>query len=110
MQIVRALAILFAALSAMPLLATADSPSAGVSVVNFAFEDDETGTLVTLATAGEPVVWRDVSGIHTVTATDGSFHSGQLRPGETFTRTFEAGTYAYACQIHPTMRGVLVVS
>lgn len=38
---------------------------------------------------------------HTVTADDGSFDSGTLNPGESFTHTFAtAGTYPYYCEFH----------
>lgn len=41
----------------------------------------------------------------------GGFHSsGSLQPGETFTVAFsKAGTYSYACVLHPQMVGTLVV-
>ena len=39
---------------------------------------------------------------HNVTASDGSFNSGTLKPGGSFTFTFtKAGTYSYVCSIHP---------
>ncbi len=39
-----------------------------------------------------------------------AFHSGHLHPGEEFTvRDLAAGTYPYHCNIHPFMRGVIVV-
>ncbi|HET6315861.1 MAG TPA: plastocyanin/azurin family copper-binding protein, partial [Chloroflexota bacterium] len=39
---------------------------------------------------------------HNVTASDGSFNSGTLKPGSSFTFTFtKAGTYSYVCSIHP---------
>lgn len=51
---------------------------------------------------------------HTVTSADDSavdFDSGELAQDETFEQTFdEAGTYAYFCQIHPTMTAEVVVS
>ena len=50
---------------------------------------------------------------HTVTSRDDSavqFDSGQFANGETFEVTFEeAGEFAYFCQIHPTMRAVVIV-
>lgn len=54
------------------------------------------------AKAGEPVRWRNTGGaVHTVTAADGSFDSGAMRPGATFRHTFAApGTYDYYCQPH----------
>jgi plastocyanin len=47
---------------------------------------------------------------HTVTALDGSFNSGNLNPGDSFTYTFRTpGTYAYFCEYHPWMKGVIIV-
>ena len=47
---------------------------------------------------------------HTVSASDGSFDSGTLGSDARFETTFErAGTFAYFCQIHPTMRGTVRV-
>jgi plastocyanin len=41
------------------------------------------------------------SAMHTVTAEDGSFDSGEVDPSETYERTFdEPGTYAYYCEPH----------
>ncbi len=47
---------------------------------------------------------------HTVTATDGTFNSGNLDSGQTWTYTFTTpGTYAYSCTYHPWMKGTVVV-
>ena len=50
---------------------------------------------------------------HTVTADEDSeldFDSGDLGEGEAFTVTFdETGTFAYFCEIHPTMRATVTV-
>ncbi|HYB84540.1 MAG TPA: cupredoxin domain-containing protein [archaeon] len=47
---------------------------------------------------------------HTVTASDGSFDSGNMNPGGTFTYTFtRPGTYSYICTYHPWMRGFVTV-
>ena len=50
---------------------------------------------------------------HTITSRDGTpiaFDSGNLDQGETFEVTFdEPGEYPYFCQIHPTMRAVVIV-
>lgn len=47
---------------------------------------------------------------HNITADDGSFTSGNLAPGATFQTTLAAGTYAYHCSIHPTMKGTVTVT
>ena len=48
--------------------------------------------------------------IHTITADDISFNSGNIIPRATFEHTFAtAGTYTYHCSIHPTMRGTITV-
>jgi plastocyanin len=62
-------------------------------------------------TAGETVTWtNEDSTNHTVTADEGQFESGDLGSGETFSLTFnEAGSYAYHCSIHPSMKGTVVV-
>ena len=47
---------------------------------------------------------------HTVTSALGSFDSGSLGYGETFSFTFSAaGTYHYSCSIHSSMLGSVVV-
>ena len=60
---------------------------------------------------GTTVVWRNDDPIdHTVTATGGGFDSGLIAPGKTWARTFRsAGTFDYACQPHPVMRGRVTV-
>ncbi len=47
---------------------------------------------------------------HTVTANDGSFYSGNMASGETFTYTFsKPGVYQYHCTYHPWMIGTVTV-
>lgn len=78
------------------------------------------GVCETTITAGDTVVWDNVSGTHTVTECNsdfsvcppaGGFDSGFLGPGDTFTHTFEAaGTFPYWCALHPIeMRGRIIV-
>lgn len=46
---------------------------------------------------------------HTVTASDGSWDSGNLAPGTTFERGFVLpGAYPYLCRYHPGMTGTIV--
>jgi plastocyanin len=62
---------------------------------------------------GTTVTWaNDDDGLgHTITADDGSFDSGRMGSGATFSHTFDsAGAYAYQCAIHPkSMQGTVVV-
>lgn len=59
------------------------------------------------AVAGDTIAWTNQGGrAHTVTANDGSFNSGNLVVGQTFSRTFTtAGTFIYHCTIHRGMYG-----
>ena len=67
-------------------------------------------------TAGDTVVWTQPgTRVHNVTADDGSFGSGNLAAGGTFSQVFATpGTYRYHCTIHGApggigMSGVVVV-
>lgn len=60
---------------------------------------------------GSEVTWtnRDDT-VHTATAEDGTWDSGKLDGGEEFGfAAEEPGTYPYVCDIHPSMKGELVV-
>lgn len=47
---------------------------------------------------------------HTFTADDKSFDLGTVQPGKSATHTFdEAGTIAFHCEIHPSMKGTIEV-
>lgn len=51
------------------------------------------------------------SNAHTVTADDGSFDSGDLPSGEDWDWEFDtAGTYAYHCKYHASMKGSITVA
>lgn len=51
---------------------------------------------------GDTVTWTNSgSMMHTVTADNGSFDSGTLAPGQSFSHTFTTpGTYTYYCRFH----------
>jgi plastocyanin len=57
---------------------------------------------------GATVLWTNSSPLqHTVTADDGSFDSGLVDPGATFSQVFDApGEYMYFCQPHGAAGGV----
>jgi plastocyanin len=78
-----------------------------VSVKNMAFSP------ASLSVApGTTVTWVNNDGVaHTVTADDGTFDSGSIAPGNSFTHTFSsAGTVNYHCSIHPMMKGAVTVT
>ena len=61
--------------------------------------------------AGTTIVWRNRDPLnHTVTSDSGSFDSGELKPGASWSHTFtEPGTFSYHCTPHPLMRATVVV-
>ena len=80
-----------------------------VTIRNFAFVPAE----VQVA-PGTTVVWVNCEGAdidpHTSTADGGAWDSGFLRPGESYSRTFdEVGSFPYHCTPHPFMRGTVAV-
>jgi plastocyanin len=86
--------------------AAAPIAAAAVTIKDFSFQP----ATITVPVCGS-VTWtnQDATG-HTVTADDGSFDSGTVAPGATFTMTFPtAGTFAYHCKIHPTMTATVTV-
>ena len=60
---------------------------------------------------GQPVTFRNVSTVdHTVTARDNSFNSQNVAPGASWVYTpTTPGKFAYFCQYHPFMTGVITV-
>lgn len=77
-----------------------------VAIASFAFGPDELTIPV-----GTTVTWtNEDSAPHTATAEDGSFDSGRLERGDSFSYTFEeAGEFAYFCDIHPNMKATITV-
>jgi plastocyanin/sugar lactone lactonase YvrE len=61
--------------------------------------------------AGTTVTWTNNDAVpHTATASDASFDSGNLNPGQSYSFTFATpGSYPYACQYHAGMTGTIVV-
>jgi quinohemoprotein ethanol dehydrogenase len=62
--------------------------------------------------AGTTLTWSNSgSVIHTATATNGNWDTGDIAPGATVDVTFNtAGTYSYNCNPHPWMLGQVVVT
>ena len=88
--------------------AAAGGPVA-VTISNFSF--NPAGATVS---KGSTVGWSNKDSVgHTVTFDDSSItSSGTLQPGAgAFSVTFStAGTFAYHCSIHPSMKGIVTVS
>lgn len=90
---------------------TTAAPTEGAEVVlsDIAFEPSEItvepGTTITF-------VHEDGGIPHTVTAEEGSFDSGQMADGDTFTVTVDqAGEIPFFCEIHPDqMQGTIQVT
>jgi len=61
--------------------------------------------------AGDSVVWTNKDPFpHTVVANDESFRSKEIEPNTTFKfASNKSGTVPYACTLHPTMTGTVVV-
>ena len=89
--------------------ATSSPPSASgtaEAIKDFAFSPKTVTVKV-----GGAVTWTNQDGTtHSVKSDDGSFVSHDLEQGQTYTATFaKAGTFTYACGIHPFMTGTVVV-
>jgi plastocyanin len=85
---------------------TAAAAQVAVSIANFAYDPNPVTVNV-----GDTVTWTNNDGVpHTVTANDGSFQSGTLQPGQSFSFTFTApGSIDYHCEFHANMSGQVVV-
>jgi plastocyanin len=78
-----------------------------VSIQNFSFQPSNVNVSV-----GDTVTWtqKDAGTQHTVTSDNGAFGSANLATGQTFAHTFDqAGTFAYHCNIHPSMTATVTV-
>jgi len=88
----------------------------GYSNNNVSMTDNVYSPKVINVSLGVTVVWtNNGSMVHTVTADDNSFTSGNILPGASYTRTFNSqGSYAYHCNFHggtggSGMSGVVIV-
>lgn len=84
----------------------APTETADITIASFSFSgvsEVPVGTTVT--------VTNDDSTSHTWTSLDGVFDSATLSPGASFQFTFDtAGTFAFRCNIHPSMTGSITVT
>jgi glucose dehydrogenase/plastocyanin len=85
-----------------PIVATST-----VKVMEFSYDVPRASVV-----AGTTVTWTNAgSQIHTATASDGSFDTGDIAPGAAATFTFSTpGTYTYICAPHPWMSAQIIVT
>lgn len=104
---VTALAMFVAASMSLAFVPTASAANHDVAISNFAFSPNS----ITIA-PGDTVSWTNSDSVtHTVTGNDGSWGSGNLANGLTYSHQFnETGDYSYHCSIHTSMTGVVHVS
>lgn len=82
-------------------------PGCSVDIRNISFQP-----AVIQISVGETVTWENYDDVsHTVTGDNNEFDSGKLSKGQKFSHTFTtAGTFTYHCNVHPTMKGTIIVS
>jgi plastocyanin len=82
------------------------SRSEKVRIVEFTYLPDPV-----VVQAGGKVTWQNEDAApHTATADDNSWDTGTIEKGKLGSETFkEPGTFAYYCEIHPTMHGTVEV-
>jgi plastocyanin len=104
---VTALALFVVVSIALAFMPAAGAAGHDVGISNFAFSPDS----ITIA-PGDTVTWTNSDGTtHTVTGNNGSWGSGNLANGGTYTHQFnETGDFAYHCSIHTSMTGVVHVT
>ena len=108
--VVSALAFLIALCGLRGELASAGptaraSEAAKVGIVNFAFRP----STLTIAKGGSVTFSNSSKVTHTATR-KGAFDTGLIRPGRSVTVSFkQKGTFAYHCEIHPSMHGKVIV-
>jgi len=113
MRVRPAVVVAWIAAGALSLLLLAaplavDAATSAVSIAGFAFAP--AGITINV---GDTVRWTNNEGsaiFHTSTADNGTWDSKVLANGQSFSFTFTvAGTFAYHCAVHPSMRGSVTV-
>lgn len=84
---------------------TPTTTASAISIAGLAFNPANLAV-----SAGTTVTWTNNDSVsHTVTADNGTFDSGVIPPGGTYSHTFTAaGTVTYHCTIHPFMHGSVI--
>lgn len=78
-----------------------------VAIANFSFQPTNLDVK-----AGTTIIWtNNDSAPHTITADNGSFDSGNIPPGGTFSHTFATiESIAYHCTFHSSMHGKINIT
>ena len=95
----------------MPGVPTGPTPGAPMTSSSVSAKDNVFDPATITVQPGTTVRWvNNGQHPHTVTARDGSFDSGNIAPGGSFTHTFStAGAVRYYCKLHKGMEGTVVV-
>jgi plastocyanin len=101
--------------AALPAATMAQDADFNVNIVEASLSDPTSWGFDTpdlSASVGQSIVWTNTGSLaHTITADDGSFDSGNVDPGGTFSfSTTGPGTFAYHCTPHPWMKGSITVA
>jgi plastocyanin len=101
------LGTLVLAVSMLPAVVPVGPTQISTTIQNFAISPNP----ITVA-PGSTVTWTNLDGVtHVVTADDGSWGSGTLEEGNSYSHVFTSpGTHTYHCAIHPFMKGTVVVT
>ena len=96
---------------AAALVATAALGNAATTATAVHIKDDAYNPKTLTIHPGDTVLFvNDDDDAHTVTATDGSFDSKGLDTHQSWQHKFsKPGSYAYFCELHPFMKGTIVV-
>lgn len=80
--------------------------SVAVSLKNLAFYPSVSNIKI-----GTKVRWTNKDVVnHTIVSDSGTFNSGTLSPGQSFSFTFnKLGSVNYHCTIHPAMKGLIII-
>ncbi len=101
------LPFVLAALTAPVPAASAPAAAATIHIENFTFVP----STVTVRTNQSVTFVNDDDEAHTVTAKDKSFDSEGLDSQRSWTHVFtQSGTFAYFCELHPSMKATIVVA
>jgi plastocyanin len=97
--------LLFAAAIALIAVGQVQAKTFSVAIQNNAFSPKEL-----TVSAGDSVTWTNNDAMLHDVDIDDLAKSPDMHKGETFTQTFgKAGTYHYDCDIHPFMKGTVIV-